>query len=134
MIPNSLTSIGAYAFYHCTALASLSLPNQLTNIGDEGFSLSSSLRSAYFQGNQPPNLGTGVFDNTAPGFTIYFPSTAQGFTTPTWNGYAALPYDYNIPATPGDVPLPLWANLALGFLLCVVGMGVLRGSLKPVRE
>jgi len=67
-IPNSVNSIGNYAFYYCSALT-----------------------SAYFQGNAPASFGTGVFDNDAAGFTIYYPANAMGFTTTTWKGYHALP-------------------------------------------
>lgn len=36
-IPNSVTSIGKYAFYGCTSLASIDLPNSLTRIGSDVF-------------------------------------------------------------------------------------------------
>ena len=62
-----MTSIGNYAFYDC-----------------------SSLVSAYFEGDAPPSWGSNVFDNTAPGFTIYFYSGHTGFTTPTFHGYPCV--------------------------------------------
>lgn len=37
IIPNSVTSIGDYAFYGCTGLTSIEIPNSVTNIGDEAF-------------------------------------------------------------------------------------------------
>jgi len=37
VIPNSVTSIGDYAFYNCTGLASVTIPNSVTKIGDEAF-------------------------------------------------------------------------------------------------
>ena len=36
-IPNSVTSIGDWAFYHCTGLTSVTIPNSVTSIGDEAF-------------------------------------------------------------------------------------------------
>jgi hypothetical protein len=38
IIPNSVTSIGNYAFYNCTNLTSLEIPNSVTSIGKEAFS------------------------------------------------------------------------------------------------
>src|SRR5215468_163712 len=37
-IPNSVTSIGGYAFYGCFNLASVTIPNSVTSIGDWAFS------------------------------------------------------------------------------------------------
>lgn len=37
VIPNSVTSIGNYAFYLCTSMTSLSIPNSVTQIGDYAF-------------------------------------------------------------------------------------------------
>ena len=44
-IPNSVTSIGDYAFYECTSLASITIPNSVTSIGDGAFRACSSLTS-----------------------------------------------------------------------------------------
>ena len=44
-IPNSVTSIGDYAFEGCTFLTSITIPNSVTNIGDGAFSGCSSLES-----------------------------------------------------------------------------------------
>jgi hypothetical protein len=37
-IPNSVTSIGAYAFYNCSNLSSITIPNSVTSIGTYAFS------------------------------------------------------------------------------------------------
>ncbi len=37
IIPNSVTSIGAYVFYYCENLTSVTIPNSVTNIGDYAF-------------------------------------------------------------------------------------------------
>ncbi len=44
-IPNSVTSIGDYAFYDCRGLTSIEIPNSVTSIGDFAFSDCSSLTS-----------------------------------------------------------------------------------------
>ena len=36
-IPNSVTSIGDYAFYYCSGLNSIEIPNSVTSIGDYVF-------------------------------------------------------------------------------------------------
>ncbi|MBR0387237.1 MAG: leucine-rich repeat domain-containing protein [Clostridia bacterium] len=42
-IPGTVTSIGDFAFYHCTGLTELSLPESLTSIGEYAFASCSSL-------------------------------------------------------------------------------------------
>ena len=44
-IPNSVTSIGSYAFYKCESLNSVTIPNSVTTIGDGAFFLCKSLTS-----------------------------------------------------------------------------------------
>ena len=44
-IPDSVTSIGNYAFYYCTGLESITIPNSVTSIGYNAFSGCSSLES-----------------------------------------------------------------------------------------
>ena len=44
-IPNSVTSIGSAAFYGCSGLASVTIPNSVTSIGDSAFSDCSGLTS-----------------------------------------------------------------------------------------
>ena len=45
IIPDSVTSIGDYAFYGCTGLASITIPNSVTSIGDFAFYNCSGLTS-----------------------------------------------------------------------------------------
>ena len=44
-IGNSVTSIGLYAFYFCTSLTSITIPDSVTSIGDYAFYVCSSLTS-----------------------------------------------------------------------------------------
>ena len=45
IIPNSVTSIGDYAFSECSGLTSIDIPNSVTSIGDHAFSECSGLTS-----------------------------------------------------------------------------------------
>jgi len=44
-IPDSITSIGDFAFYECSGLTSVTIPNSITSIGSEAFSYCSRLMS-----------------------------------------------------------------------------------------
>jgi len=45
VIPNSVTSIGSYAFYNCSGLTSVTIPNSVTSIGYDAFKGCSGLTS-----------------------------------------------------------------------------------------
>ena len=93
ILPNRITSIGSAEFASCTSLTSVTIPSSVTSIGDQAFAYCTSLTSAYFQGNAPSFFAWGVFDFAASGFSIYYPSAATGWATPIWNGYPAVPYN-----------------------------------------
>ena len=57
-IPNSVTSIGGYAFSSCSSLTSVEIPNSVTSIGDAAFSGCSSLTSV-----EIPNSVTSIGDD-----------------------------------------------------------------------
>ena len=57
-IPNSVTSIGVYAFRNCSGLTSITIPNSVTSIGDNVFYGCSGLTSITI-----PNSVTSIGDN-----------------------------------------------------------------------
>lgn len=95
-IPGSVSVIGEAAFIDCWGLTNITIPASVTTIGQDAFADCSYLTAAYFQGDAPP-----FFDSSGPSpiskdFTIYFPSIASGWTTPTWNGFRAQPYQSSL--------------------------------------
>ena len=59
-IPNSVTSIGASAFYYCSYLTSVTIPNSVTSIGDYAFSNCRGLTSVTI-GNGVTSIGESAF-------------------------------------------------------------------------
>ena len=61
-IPNSVTSIGGYAFYGCSSLTSVAIPNSVTSIGELAFYGCSSLTSIDIP-NSVTSIGDAAFGN-----------------------------------------------------------------------
>ena len=59
-IPNSVTNIGNYAFYGCSRLTSVTIPNSVTSIGEDAFSRCSSLTSVTIP-NSVTTIGKSAF-------------------------------------------------------------------------
>jgi hypothetical protein len=59
-IPNSATSIGTWAFSHCSSLTSVIIPNSVSNIGDGAFYNCSGLTGATI-GNSVTVIGNDAF-------------------------------------------------------------------------
>ena len=51
-IPNSVTSIGRYAFYYCTSLTSVTIPGSVTSIEGQAFRDCTSLTDVYYAGSE----------------------------------------------------------------------------------
>jgi len=101
-IPNSITTIGDYAFYGCSSLASVNIPNTVTSIGNNAFSMCTSLNSIVIPNSvitigssfygcsalTSVNLGNGVttigdyaFQNCTAINSITIPSSVTGVGT-----------------------------------------------------
>ena len=59
-IPNSVTSIGDWAFYDCSSLTTVTIPNSVTSIGDWAFNGCSGLTSVTI-GNSVTSIGSRAF-------------------------------------------------------------------------
>ena len=69
-IPNSVTSIGDYAFYNCSGLTSIPIPNSVTSIGDQAFSYCSGLTSVTI-GSSVTSIGVEAFYDCSSLTSIY---------------------------------------------------------------
>ena len=68
-IPNNVTSIGGYAFYNCSSLTSVTIPNNVTSIGGYAFYNCSSLTSVTIP-NSVTNIGGSAFSGCSSLCTI----------------------------------------------------------------
>ncbi len=141
VIPNSVTSVGMDAFYNCTGItnlvigravtnidswaftycnpARLVIPAGVTSIGDYALGGMYNLKSVFFTGNAPTNLGVGILQGD-PVTVYYLPGTAgwgptfAGYPTVLWNpqpqtrdgkfGVRTNRFGFNITGTAG-IPL-----------------------------
>ena len=53
-IPNSVTSIGDGAFYHCVSITSVEIPNSVTSIGDNAFIGCTGVNTIYWDSELSP--------------------------------------------------------------------------------
>ena len=90
-IPDSVTSIGRFAFWFCFSLESITIPDNVTQIGAHAFSDCTSLKNVYCTPQAPPALVDRIFDNTSPDITIYVPknSVEEYKSQVGWNEYAS---------------------------------------------
>ena len=58
----SVTTIGNYAFFDCSSLTSIIIPNSVVSIGEKAFYYCPSLTSVTCEAITPPILGANVFD------------------------------------------------------------------------
>ncbi len=143
-----VTAIGSSAFYDCSSIVSVIIPDTLTIIGGSAFKNCTQLKRAIFKGDAPSAFGSDVFDNTAAGFKIYYADDASDFSNP-WNGYTAESYDSNfsfeiISGTPEtititDYPLALGSteidvpSTIVGLSVTCIGVATFDGQMLATR-
>ena len=88
-IGDNITTIGRYAFYDCSSLASITIPNSVTKIESYAFDDCSSLTSVYCKPTTPPSGGAYMFYSNASGRKIYVPAASVDAykAAPHWRGY-----------------------------------------------
>jgi hypothetical protein len=88
-IPNSVASIGDYAFAYCSGLADVTIGDSVTNIGDSSFWSCSGLNGVKFSGNAPA-ANSDAFECDTNATAYYLPGTAgwaatfDGLPTALW--------------------------------------------------
>lgn len=76
VIPNSVTSIGVWAFSGCTGLTSIDIPNSVTSIGSSAFSGCSGLTSVTI-GNSVTSISFAAFSGCSGLTSIDIPDASQ---------------------------------------------------------
>ena len=89
MIPDSVISIGDYAFYDCIGLTSVTIPNSVTSIGTGAFSGCSGLTSVIL-GNSVQRIGYEVFKNCTRLNFITIPNSVTSIGTGAFSGCCSL--------------------------------------------
>ena len=79
-IPNSVTSIGTNAFYNCYSLASITIPNGVTSIGDSTFGNCYSLASITIP-NSVTSIESGAFASCSSLTSITIPNSVTSIGT-----------------------------------------------------
>ena len=73
IIPNTVTTIGAFAFDGCINLTSITIPNSVTYIDNLAFHYCIGLTSITVEATTPPTLGNDVFQAIPVDIPVYVP-------------------------------------------------------------
>ena len=93
IIPNSVTSIGNYAFLDCIGLTSVTIPNSVTSIGEAVFAGCSGLTRVTSLSTTPPTCGTNTFFNVSVGnITLEVPAESVSLyqSADTWKDFGTI--------------------------------------------
>lgn len=96
LIYPNLSKINDYAFY-MSKLTSVTIPDSVETIGNYAFTDCSSLTSVYCKATTPPALGTNVFSGNASDRKIYVPTeSVDTYKAATgWSNYSSSIIGYN---------------------------------------
>ncbi len=85
----SVTSIGNYAFYYCTGLTSITIPNSVTSIGNYAFSDCTSLTSITIP-NSVTSIGGDTFRNCSSLTSTTIPNSVTSIDNCAFTGCSSL--------------------------------------------
>ena len=89
VIPNSVTSIGDYAFWECSGLTSVTIPNSVTSIGEGTFAYCKGLTSVTIP-NSVTSIGYGAFQNCTGLTSIIIPNSVTSIGGQAFMGCSSL--------------------------------------------
>jgi len=88
-IPDSVTYIDSQAFYYCTSLTSITIPSSVTSIGEDAFRYCSGLKSVTI-GNSVTSIGEGAFWDCKGLTSITIPSSVTSIGSKAFSECSGL--------------------------------------------
>ncbi len=88
-IPNCVTSIGKNAFYNCKSLVSVTIPSSVTSIGERAFQGCSGLVSVSIP-SSVTSIGKAIFKDCTGMVSITIPGNMTGIEESTFDGCSGL--------------------------------------------
>lgn len=124
-IPNSVTEIKSGAFLNCSSLTTLNIPNSVTEIGDWAFKNCSNLTSAFVLAETPPSLGYDVFGNVNMGIPVYVLCGSEDvYASTSWGGfrnfYEMCAGEIAVTANPSEGGMVIGAGYYEGGTICSI--------------
>ena len=90
-IPNSVTSIGNYAFHNCSGLTSVTIPNSVTTIGISAFSGCRGLTSVTIP-NSVTSIGSYAFSNCTGLTSVTIPNSVTSIGSSAFSNVRHIEY------------------------------------------
>ena len=88
-IPNTVTSIGDYAFYGCNPLTSVKISNSVTNVGNDAFANCSGITTVEIP-NSVLTIGDGSFLNCKSLYSVIIPNSVTSIGSSSFSSCYAL--------------------------------------------